>query len=187
MSTPLARKARVVELLVAVVLGGAVLLYFQLPHVWATRADRLGHYPGWVYFGGLHTYCDEAAVYMAWMRQARDGHLFFTDLYTPEPHPRNFVNLLMWGFGTFARFTGFGLVEVYSYARIVFGALLVALLYALSGRLFTLPGQRIACLLTMLVAGGWEGAAAFMERHFAWSHVSSPGWWMPEIINYIVK
>jgi hypothetical protein len=169
----------------AVALLGLVLLFCsQLPFLWASRADRLGEYPGSVFTGAPPTYADEAATYWSWMRQARDGQFFMSDLYTTEEHPRNYLNILWGSLGAVCRLTGWSVVAVYSGARVLFGAALIALLYRLSGRLFILPGQRLACIAALLMAGGWEGLFRFLGPLPGVPRLGSPAWWTPGISTF---
>ena len=67
---------------------------------------------------------------------------------------------------------------------LVLGALLLAFLYLLARRMFSRPGERMACFFMLTLAGGWEGIAGFMERNHGWGHVSSPAWWTPEMSTF---
>jgi hypothetical protein len=165
-------------------IGVSILAYAQAPTIWAARAEWKNYYPGRIYTGALPTYYDDTSSYWSWMRQAREGSFFFTDLYTPEEHPRNYVNLLFWTMGSISRVTGVDVQVVYIASRIVFGAALLWMLAALAGALFRRPGERVACFLMLLLAGGWEGTAAFLERHLGAAHVSSPAWWTPEMSTF---
>src|SRR5204862_6727488 len=80
--------------------------------------------------------------------------------------------------------TGIDVEAVYIASRIVLGAALLMMLYALARALFRRPGERVACFLMLLLAGGWEGTAAFLERHLGAGHVSSPAWWTPEMSTF---
>jgi len=172
------------ERVAILLIGVAVLAYTQAPTIWAAHAEWKNYYPDRVYTGALPTYYDDTSSYWSWMRQARDGSFFFTDLYTPEAHPRNYVNLLFWTMGTISRVTGADVQVVYIVSRIVFGGMLLWMLAALAGALFRRPGERVACFLMLLLAGGWEGTAAFLERHLGAVHVSSPAWWTPEMSTF---
>lgn len=166
----------------AFVFAGAVLVASQLPNVWALRAQRLQHHPELVYAGTLPLYLDDATADWAFMRQAKEGRFLLRDPFTPDAHPRNYVNLLLWSMGTAARWSGADLTAVYDVSKAVFAAALLALLYALSRRLFDKPGERFACFTMLVLSGGWEGPIAFLQRHagVTWP-AHSPGWWMPEI------
>jgi hypothetical protein len=166
----------------ALVFAAGVLVASQLPNVWAQRAQRLRHHPELVFTGTLPLYLDDATADWAFMRQAKEGRFLLSDPFTSDPHPRNYVNLLLWSMGTLARWSGADVTTVYNVSKAVFGAGLLALLYALSGRLFAKPGERLACFAMLALSGGWEGPIAFLQRHAGVSWPAhSPGWWMPEI------
>lgn len=167
---------------VATAFAVAVLAASQVTNLWGFREQERGRRPDLVFAGTLPQYLDDAAADWAFMREAKDGHFFLSDRYTVDEHPRNYVNVLMWALGTVARWLGADVVRVYFAAKFVFGALLLFLLYRLARRLFERPGQVFACYLLLVLAGGWEGPIAWLQRnlHFTGS-ASSPGWWMPEI------
>ncbi len=170
--------------LAALLLGLVVLAASQIPVAWGLHAQRSGLHPESVFNGAPPTYADEAATYLSWMRQARDGRFFLIDLYTPEDHPRNYVNLLWWTLGSLSRLTGWSLMTIYSGARVVLGAALLGLLYLLAGALFVRPGERLACYLVLLLSGGWEGLFRFLGPLPHIPRLGSPGWWMPEISTF---
>jgi len=178
------RAARRVEWIFVIVLSVVVLAYATLPYVWAARAQSRQYRPDLVYTHVLPTYADDATTYWSWMRQARDGRFLFTDQFTPDEHPRNYINILFWSLGAVSRVTGAEVQSVYQAARILLGAALLGLLYLLARRMFTRPGERMACFFMLVLAGGWEGAAGFMERNLGWGHLSSPGWWTPEMSTF---
>jgi hypothetical protein len=183
-ATRLRGRGYLCERLAILLIGVYILVYTQMPTIWAAHAEWKNYYPERIYTGALPTYYDDTSSYWSWMRQARDGSFFFTDLYTPEEHPRNYVNLLFWSLGSVSRVTGIDVEIVYIAARMVLGAALLALLAALAGALFRRPGERVACFLMLVLAGGWEGTVAFLERHLGTSHVSSPAWWTPEMSTF---
>ncbi len=178
------RRARWVERLAAAALALAVLAATQIPAVWGWRAQRLRHYPTQVFTGSLHTYADDAATYWAWMDQAREGRLAFTDRFTHEAHPRNYVNVLFFTLGTVSRLTGVDVVKVYSAARPVLGAILLFLLYLLAARLYTRPEERFVCFLFLVLSSGWEGIGTLVGPHVGIRHVSSAQWWTPELSTF---
>jgi len=168
----------------AFLLAAATLAVSQLPEVWAVRTDARGGIPGSVYAGYPYTYADEAATYLGWIRQAGEGRFFLTDRLTPEEHPRNYVNILWSAMAAVCALTGLSNVAVYSASRVLLGAVVLWMLWILAGRMFERPGARLACYTTLVVAGGWEGAGAFLERNAGGPHVSSPGWWTPQISTF---
>ena len=172
------------EMVACLVIGLVVLAGSQIPTAWGLRAQDRGLHPDLVFNGAPATYADEAATYWSWMRQARDGRFFLTDLYTTEEHPRNYVNLLWWTLGSVCRLTGWSLVAVYSGARVLLGALLMGLLFRLARRLFARPGERLACFLVLLLGGGWEGFFRLLGPLPGVPRLGSPAWWMPEISTF---
>lgn len=168
----------------AAVMAIGVTAAAQIPHLWAARADRLDHYPGMDYIGAPATYADDAATYWSWMRQAREGRFLFTDEFTPEEHPRNYVNVLFWGLGTASRLTGVDVVTFYAVARVLLGLGLAAVLWRLAAAAFAKPGERLACFAFLLLSSGWEGIASFLERNAGAGHVTSPAWWTPELSTF---
>ena len=172
------------ELVACVVLGLVVLAGSQIPTAWGLRAHARGLHPDMVFNGSPATYADEAATYWSWMRQARDGRFFLTDLYTTEDHPRNYVNVLWWILGSASRLTGWSVVAVYTGARVLMGAILMVLLFRLSQRLLARPGERVACFLVFLLGGGWEGLFRLLGPLPGVPRLGSPAWWMPEISTF---
>jgi hypothetical protein len=172
------------ERLACLVVGLVVLAGSQIPTASGFRAQDQGLHPDLVFNGAPATYADEAATYLSWMRQARDGRFFLTDLYTTEAHPRNYVNLLWWTLGSVCRLTGWSPVAVYSGARVLLGALLMVLLFRLARRLFVRPGERLACFLVLVLGGGWEGLFRLLGPLPGVPRLGSPAWWMPEISTF---
>jgi hypothetical protein len=177
-------RVRWLERLIIAGLAVAMLAYAILPWVWAERSHRLEHNPGMVFTGALHSYADDATTYWSWMRQAQEGRFFMTDQFTPDAHPRNYVNIFFFGLGQLAAITGLDVILVYNLSRVVLGFVLMLMLYLLAIRLFKRPGERIACFFLMAVTSGWEGVAGYLERNHGWEHVTSPGWWTPEMSTF---
>jgi len=166
----------------AFLLGGLALAYSHLPKIWVAREERLARPHGLEFTGALPTYADDCFTYWSWTRQARQqGRFFFEDLYTTEPHPRNYVNVLFWGLGTLARWTGSTEERTYAVVRIGLSILLLVLLWRLAGRLFEAPYLRLTAFAFFVVQGGWAGVADVFERHWRTAHVTSPEWWTPEM------
>ena len=178
------RRARWVEWLASAALALVVLAATQIPAIWGWRAQKLRHYPDHVFTGSLHMYADDAATYWSWMDQARQGRLAFTDRFTTEAHPRNYVNLLFFTMGSVSRLTGIGVVKVYTVARPVLGVILFFLLYLLAARLYTRPEERFVCFLFLLLSSGWEGIGTLLGPHIGIQHVSSAQWWTPELSTF---
>jgi hypothetical protein len=168
----------------AAVLGLAVTVVAQFPQLQAWHADRSHYYPDKVYTGALTTSAEDTTTYWGWMEQAKDGRFFFEDLYTPETTPRNYVNVFFWLLGRLARLAGLSVPFVYAASRPIAGVAVLVLLWRLLGVVYPRPWERLACFILAVLPGGWEGIACYLERNHGWGHVTSPGWWIPEMNTF---
>jgi hypothetical protein len=105
----------------------AVMALVSLPYLmlWAITP------PQGVFWGFVQN-PDDHCVYLAWMRQAWQGQLFFENLFTTDPQRGLTINLFFWLLGKLARLTHLPLALVYHLARAGFGALLLVLVYHLA-------------------------------------------------------
>lgn len=174
-------RARRLSLLGAFALAALALGYAHLPKIWVAREERIARPQGYQFTGALPTYADDCFTYWSWMRQAREGKFFFEDLYTTEPHPRNYVNLLFWALGASAHVAGVSMHRTYAIARVLLAVGLLIALWRLAGRMFDIPYARLTAFAFFVVQGGWAGVADVFERHWQTAHVSSPEWWTPEM------
>ena len=125
--------------------------------------------PGHVYGGWLAS-PDEHNVYLSWIRQARDGHPVFYNLFTTEPQKPYFFNLYLLVLGLVARLPGVSLLGVYYAARIVLGWLMLMAVYLLAAHChpalhvrrlavaFTALASGLGWLFSLLAPAGWSGA-----------------------------
>jgi hypothetical protein len=113
--------------------------------------------PGWKFNGFIGAYQYDYNSYLAWMRQAYDGHLLFKDLYTTEPHGRVFFHPLFWIMGSLARLTGSGLLALWYVVQVLGSALLAIAVYRFSARFTDDPAvRRLSLVLATTSAGlGW--------------------------------
>jgi len=107
-----------------------LLLVISLPYVWAWMVTPQGfHYSGMLYNP------DDQNVHLAWARQAAEGHLTISDVFTSESLDGQnrplFVNLYTWSIGTVTRFTHLPLVLVSHLFRLLFAALAITWFYRL--------------------------------------------------------
>lgn len=124
----------------------------SLPYVigWASASpDRL--------FGGATFAVEDINSYFAKMREGASGEWLFRIVYTSEPHDGALFFLFHLLLGKFAALAGLPLEAVYHLARLLFGALLMLVLYrfiaALTG---STAVRRIAFWLTVFGGGlGW--------------------------------
>lgn len=174
-------RARTAERLIVLIFGAAILVGSQLPALWAWRAHRRGDYPHLVFTGALYTYADDTQSYLTWMDQAREGRFAFSDRFTLDEHPRDYVNVLFGALGWISRLTGAPVIAVYTLSRPAVGAVLLLLLYLLAARLFSSPVERVACFACFVLSSGWEGLATLVGPALGIAHLSSLVWWSPEV------
>ena len=173
------RRLRLLEGVTIALIAFGVLAASCAPFVWAEIAEQQTRFPEKFFTGSLKTYIDDAASYWSWMRQAKEGRFFFTDLYTSEEHPRNYVNVFFWALGRGAALTGMEAPAFYNLSRVILGGVLLGLLYLLCHRMFDRPMERVVCFFFLVLSSGWEGVAAMSGIH-----VSSPIWWTPEMNTF---
>src|SRR5712691_6443530 len=138
--------------------------------------------PGRVFWGFVNN-PDDHCVYLAWMRQAADGHFFLQNLFTGDRQPGRTINLFFWALGLFARFTHLPLALVYHLARFGFGALLLVLVYHLAAFLTEdLLARRAAFGFAALSSGlGWLFWSGSQENPL----ISPVDAWQPEAITFL--
>ena len=166
----------------ALLFGGGVMLLTCLPYliVWALQP------PGGV-FQGLLFNSDDQSVYLAWMRQARDGHFFFRNLFTTEPQLGGTVHVYFWLLGSLCRLLPISLAAMLHVGRVVFGTLTLMLVYRF-GCLFTeqVRVRRLILWMTTFSAGlGWiavwrQSGAPTPER---WLHLQPLDLWQTEMFT----
>lgn len=112
--------------------------------------------PGYQYSGYLSN-TDDQNVYLAYMRQAHDGRLVFTDQFTTEPQRPWFFHIFFLFLGVFSRLSGLSLILTYHLFRLLCGALLLVVLYLFAARfLESLWARRFFLLFLSLSSGlGW--------------------------------
>jgi hypothetical protein len=138
--------------------------------------------PGRVFWGFVQN-PDDHCVYLAWMRQAWQGQLFFQNLFTTDPQRGLTINLFFWLLGSLARLTHLPLALVYHLSRAGFGALLLVLVYHLAA-FFTEDRltRRAAFGFAALSAGlGWLFWPAPGSNPLAYPVDA----WQPEAITFL--
>ncbi len=161
------------------IVAAAIMLLTCLPYLYGLHIAEPGEY-----YSGLLTNPDEHNVYLAYMRQARDGALFFIDPFTSEPQSGRVVNVFFLALGLFSRVTHLSLPVTYHLARVVSGWLLLMAVYCLAAQvLATVSGRRIALVLAGLASGlGWLYPAGAGRPH---PIDYGPGLIMPEAITFL--
>src|SRR5262245_50130784 len=129
-----------------------VMMLTCLPYLWLWRMTPPG-----LSFLGFPVGPDDQCVYLAWMRQAADGHFFLRSLWTNDPQRGLNVHLLFWLLGVTARLTSLSLPVVYQCGRVLLGAAVLLLFYRLTAFFTTsVMTRRVSLALAALSAGfGW--------------------------------
>lgn len=126
----------------------AVMALTLTPYVYAARLTGSCPSKGW-YSWFLGNVVDPQ-VYLSWMRQAAEGHLFLRNLFTNRPQSGLEINLLFLLVGTLARLFRLKLIFVYHAARIGLGIAFFAVLWWLLK--LWLPDRRLRWLSLVFVA-----------------------------------
>lgn len=96
-------------------------------------------------------------TYLAWMKQAQDGHLLFKIKYTTEPHASVVFHPLFLALGFASRFTGLSLITVAHLSRIVFGFLLLFTAYFFIAHFLTDRQHRRTAFFLVCFSSGFGG------------------------------
>jgi hypothetical protein len=129
-------------------------------------------------FLGFVVNLDDQCVYLAWMKQASEGHFLLRNLWTADPQRGINVHLLFWLLGVFSRATSLALPLVYHGGRLLLGAGVLLLFYRFTAFYTEDVFARRTCFwLAALSAGfGWlyhpGGIQGFVD------------WWQPEAITF---
>lgn len=125
----------------------AVVLFTLLPYLFGAWL-ALGRKYFWIYYN-----LDDHCVYLAWIRQAQEGHFFFENRFTTDPQPRLSANLFFWMVGTLARWTGLPVLLLFHLARMGLGVVWLWTLWLLYRRLLP-EGARLPALWLACVSAG---------------------------------
>lgn len=125
----------------------AVVLFTLLPYLFGAWL-ALGRKYLWI-----HHNIDDHCVYLAWIRQAQEGHFFFENRFTTDPQPRLAVNLFFWAIGTIARWTGVPVLLLFHLVRMGLGVVWLWTLWLLYKRLLP-EGARLPALWLACVSAG---------------------------------
>ena len=133
------------------VVAGITLLLTLIPYLLGAR------YAHGRYFTWLGDNLKDSTVYLAQMREAADGRIFGTDLFTTEPQKPALINPFFLLLGNISRCTGLSLIAVSHLARLGFGFGLLLLVWKFIGETIADgTARRFAFLFVCFGAGfGW--------------------------------
>jgi hypothetical protein len=110
--------------------------------------------PGWDFLGFIGPYHHDYNSYLAWIRQAEDGHLLFRQMFTSEPHSRVFFHPLFWLVGTLARSTELPSLAAWYAAELLACGFLVVAIYRFSCEFSNRSDVRFLALVLATTASG---------------------------------
>ncbi len=143
-------------------------------------------------YWGVHALgSGDLSVYYSYLEQVKQGHWFFNDLFTTEPHDRIFVNPLWLAVGALAALvkSNFAAFQI---ARVVLAVPFCILLYYFGAYFFTERWQRRTSFFFLLFASGigvFIGAAitdvvGASAGRPGYIHLP-PDFWVPEGSNFL--
>ncbi len=124
-----------------------VVLFTLLPYLFGAWLAL-----GRKYFWINHN-IDDNCVYLAWIKQAQEGHFFFENRFTTDPQPRLSTNLFFWAIGTIARYTHLPVLLLFHLARMALGIVWLWTLWLFYKRLLP-EGARLPALWLACVSAG---------------------------------
>lgn len=133
-------------------------------------------------FSGFVLAADDSISYIAKMRHGAGGNWQFRLLYTTEPHaaaPLIYLAYILPGQLVGDATTYQTLVAVYHGMRLVFGVLLVLLIYRFIATFIQLPGARLLALVLATLGGG----LGILLLPFG---ATPPEWFIPESFTFLV-
>ncbi len=180
---PLGRRLSPAELRWPLVFAAILIALTCLPYLFGWFITP----PGYEYSGYLSN-PDDHNVYLAYMRQAREGRLLFTDQFTTEPQKPWFFHSFFLTLGLFSRVSGLPLIWTYQLARGVCGMLLLISLYLFSAFFLEEARARRFFLLVVSLSSGF-GWIYYLLLHPTGNQPHppdfGPGVVMPELITFL--
>lgn len=111
---------------------------------------------------------------MAWMRQAADGQVLFSILYTTEPHQSGLFHPFYLLLGTVCRCTGLSVQVVYSGARVILGFVLLILCYRFISFFLKDRFQRTIAFVLLCFSGGFRWLSPLIDGN----RVTNEAWFL---------
>ncbi|HIE53044.1 MAG TPA: hypothetical protein EYP85_14935 [Armatimonadetes bacterium] len=159
-----------------------IMVLTCLPYLYGvTLTPYEGVYLGYVFNP------DEPNVHLSWIRQAREGRVFFRNEFTSEPHQGRFFNLFFLSLGRLARWGNLSPYWIFQLARLVSGWLLLIVVY-LGVAQFTgyRPLRQRAFFLVATSSGlGWLYSYLAAGQGPLDPVDTQPGLVMPEAITFL--
>ena len=154
------------------VVAGITLLLTLLPYLLGARYAH-GRQFTWI----SSNLVGDSTVYLAQMRQAADGTILGTDLFTTEPQTPALINPFFLLLGSLSRFTGLSLLAVHQMARLGFGLGLLLLVWKFTAETLADGTARRFAFLFVCFGAGFGWLPGWWESHAMTTPVDS---WMAE-------
>jgi len=163
----------------ALVLAAIVTIASLLPYLLAYLWTPPGHH-----FAGFFFIADDAATYLAKMRQGADGSWLWNDPYTSEPHGGVFLFSFYLLFGHLAALLHLPLIAAYHLAGVSGAIALVVAADQLCRRVLPAEFRRLALVLVILGSGAGFVAQALGNPSVLGSRVEALDLHLPEISGW---
>lgn len=148
----MSQKRGISETAFYILVGTIALFLASLPYLYGAMKT-----PENSVYTGLTYNIDDTTVYLSWMRQVENGHLFQRNQFAVEPQRGMMLNSFGLLLGGTAWLTHLPLIAIYHFYRVLFGALLLlAVTFLLREVIIDSRARRYAFLLVCLASGiGW--------------------------------
>ncbi|MBU1148512.1 hypothetical protein KKI23_00300, partial [Patescibacteria group bacterium] len=133
------------------------------------------------YLGTNLRYHVDVSVYQSYIEQAKDGHLFFENLYTAETQPRLFFNPLWLVIGWLARIFNLSSLWAFHLVRVLLIPIFVFVSYFFIGRFLKEIVKRKIAACIFFFAGGL--GFFFLSTTFSFSKPIDL--WLPESNSFL--
>ncbi|MBC7326645.1 hypothetical protein H5T87_00830 [bacterium] len=167
------------EVLWVIAVGLVACLLFSLPYI-------VGAFmcPPNAKFLGLLRLKDDLAVYLSWIEQVRQGHIFFVNLFTNIPQKHPFFNIFALLMGAVSKLSNISPVKLLFISRYILAFILVFTLYYLISFIFPdKVTRKVALLLVLFSSGlGWLTGGYAPQRGFE----NSVDLWQPESTVFFI-
>lgn len=127
-----------------------VLMLTLIPYI-------AGYYftpPGKVFSGLSMISFFDIPVYLSWLEQAKEGHLFFVDLFTTASQQRVFFHPIYALLGAITHLGSFSPIAVYHVGRILIGFIFLLTAYRFIAHFFIHTFHRKICFLLLVLSSG---------------------------------
>jgi hypothetical protein len=127
-------------------------------------------------FTGLHGInSGDTYSYIAWLQQAKEGHVFFKDLYTSESQRLALFHPLFLFMGLVARLTQLPSIFIFHFFRLVLGFCFLLVCYKFISHFFDKAKERFVAFLLLITSAGFGWATSLY----------STDTWMSESITFL--